>query len=299
MDYIGGFFALISTGLFHVPDTVWAALIAASVAFVTTTLSNRNSRKQLRMQQDHNAGQQRLEREMSLRRDVYLPAIEAVSRIQASMSRLMDVKEDQTALGRSMVDNTAMLLKAHLVAQQPTVTALMKFQKAVMPGYVQMLVRRAPLVVRKTQIDLTQGYMDSAIAEHQRIVQLMKEHNIAGSSDRAAMERLNVQAKNELENHSRHTATMKELNAQQGADVLKLGAALSDWLEEHSSLLPEALLCARRDLALPIDEAEYRRLSAEQQSAAIAVMRDLPNIYKQAQENAAPPPPPEPPRPAE
>jgi hypothetical protein len=292
VELLGRFFALMSTALSHVPDTVWAALIAAGVAFVTTTLSNRNSRKQLAMQLDHNARQQKLEREMSLRRDVYLPAIEAASRIQASMSRLVDVKEDQTALGRSMVDNTASLLKAHLVAQQPTVTALMKFQRAVMPGYVQMLVKRAPLVARKTQIDLTQGFMDSSIAEHQRIVQLMKEHNIAGSTDRAAMERLNLQAKNELENHSRHFATMNELNAQQGADLLALGATLTDWLEEHSSLLPEALLCARRDLELPIDEAEYRRLSTEQQSAAVAIMRDMPNFYKQAHGKSGPPEPP-------
>jgi hypothetical protein len=292
MECTRRFFELAGAAFSLVPDTVWAALIAASVAFVTTTLSNRNSRKQLAMQLKHNADQQKLEREMALRRDVYLPAVEAVSRIQASMSRLMDVKEDQTALGRSMVDNTATLLKAHLVAQQPTVTALMKFQRAVMPGYVQMLVKRTPLVVRKTQIELTQGFLDASIAEHQRIVQLMKEHNIAGSTDRAAMERLNLQAKNELENHSRHLATMNELNAQQGADLLALGAVLTNWLEEHSSLLTEALLCARRDLELPIDEAEYRRLSAEQQSAALAVMRDMPKMYKQSQGNSDPPEPP-------
>ena len=71
--------------------------------------------------------------------------------------------------------------------------------------------------------------------------------------------------------------------------LLALGAVLTNWLEEHSSLLPEALLCARRDLELPIDEAEYRRLSAEQQSAAVAVMRDMPNFYKQSQGNSGPP----------
>jgi hypothetical protein len=280
MEWMRGFGAFLLAGISDVPNTVWAALIAASVAFVTTTLSNRNSRKQLAMQLDHNARQQKSEREMSLRREVYLPAMEAVSQIQASMSRLVDVKEDQTALGRIMVDNTATLLKAHLVAEQPTVTALMKFQRAVIPGYVQMLVKRAPLVVRKSQIDLTQGYIDSAMAEHQRIVQLMKEHNISGSTERAAMERLNFQAKQELESHSKYLASMNELNAQQGADVHALGAVLINWLEKHSSLLPEAVLCARRDLELPIDEAEYRRLSAEQQSEAIAILRDVPKMFR-------------------
>jgi hypothetical protein len=264
----------------HVPDTVWAALVAAGVAFVTTTLSNRNSRKQLAMQLAHAADQQKSQREMALRRDVYLPAVEAVARIQSSLSRLVDVKEDQTALGHSLVDNFSALLKAHLVANQPTVTALMNFQRAVMPTYVEMLRRRLPLLMRKQQVELTQQFMDSAIAEHGRLVQLMKQHNIAGSTDGAAMERLNVQAQRELEMHGKHLAKLNELNAQQMADLFALGEVLTNYLESSSSLLPEALLCARRDLELPIDEAEYRRLSAEQQSAAVAIMRDMPKTFK-------------------
>jgi len=69
----------------HVPETVWAALIAAGVAFLTTTLSNRNSRKQLQMQLTHNAGQQKQEREMALRRDVHLPVIEAIVRARTEL----------------------------------------------------------------------------------------------------------------------------------------------------------------------------------------------------------------------
>ena len=67
----------------HVPDPVWAALIgaiiASGVSFVVTILSNRNSRKQLQMQLDENARQRDRERTMTLRRDVYLPATEAIT----------------------------------------------------------------------------------------------------------------------------------------------------------------------------------------------------------------------------
>jgi hypothetical protein len=73
--------------LHRVPDVVWAALIAAGVAFLTTTLSNRNSRKQLKMQLDSSAQHQKLEREMALRRDVYLPVAEAIPRMNGCIGR--------------------------------------------------------------------------------------------------------------------------------------------------------------------------------------------------------------------
>jgi hypothetical protein len=265
----------ILSALHHVPDTVWAALIAAGVAFFTATLSNRNSRKQLRMQLDSSATQQRLEREMALKRDVYLPTVEAVARIQGALGRLVDVNESQTEIARQMAADLATVLKAHLVASQATVTAIMNFTKVVMPAFLELTFLRAPFVNRKQLIALTQGHMDSALADHKALVQLMKQRNISGSSDSAAMERLQTQARNELTMHNKHADEQRDLFDEQNAGLALLGAKLGEILEKTSALLPEVLLSARRDLELPLDDAEYHRLSAEQQQAARIVMQDV------------------------
>lgn len=81
--------------LHHVPEVVWAALIAALVAFTSTVLSNRNSRKQLKLQLDDNALQRDRDRTMCLRRDVYLPAAEALARLQGALGKLTSVNADQ------------------------------------------------------------------------------------------------------------------------------------------------------------------------------------------------------------
>src|SRR5262249_37943037 len=74
-----------------VPDTVWAAVIAASIAFLTTILTNKNSRKQLRMQLQHEAQERERERAMALRRDVFLPAAEALIRGQHALGQVVNI----------------------------------------------------------------------------------------------------------------------------------------------------------------------------------------------------------------
>ncbi len=154
-------------------------------------------------------------------------------------------------------------------------TAIMNFTKVVMPAFLELTLMRTPLVNRKQQIAMIQGYMDSALAEHRALVQLMKQHVISGSSDSAAMERLQAQARNELEMHNRHADQQRDLFDDQNEGLALLSAKLGETLEKTSALLPEVLLSARRDLELPLNDAEYHRLSAEQVQAARIVMQDV------------------------
>src|SRR5580698_1466183 len=146
-------FAWLGASLHHVPDVIWGALIAALVAFTSTMLSNRNSRKQLRMQLTSDALQQDRERAMALRRDVYLPAAEAIARCQGALGQLTDVNADQKAVAHQLVVDLATFAKIHLVASEPTIIALMTYQKAFMPAYVELLELRAPMMNRQREIE--------------------------------------------------------------------------------------------------------------------------------------------------
>src|SRR6266704_5415453 len=136
----------------QVPDTVWAALIAAGVAFLTTTLSNRNSRKQLQMQLSYSARERDRDRGMALRRDVYLPALEAVARAHGALGQAANPAVDLTAVGTQMVADLATMAKVHLVASEATIRGLLAFQKALMPAYLELVTRRIPLVVRRAAV---------------------------------------------------------------------------------------------------------------------------------------------------
>jgi hypothetical protein len=287
--------AALSVGLLakriHVPDTVWAALIAAGVAFFTTTLSNSNSRKQLRMQLNSNALQQDRERAMALRRDVYLPAAEALARCQGALGRLSSMKADQEAIAQQLVADIATLSKIHLVAGESTIIALMAYQKALMPAYIELLELRAPMLNRQRAIDQQQSFMDAAIAEHKQIVHLMREHNISGNPDAARLDRLKLQGQNLLKRHNEYNEQQTALGKEQFAAQLKISEKLTAMLAKTAALIPEALLSARHDFELPIDDAKYRILYGEQQEAALNMMR---GVIQRAR-NPNPPSPPAPP----
>jgi hypothetical protein len=263
--------------LHHVPDVVWAALsgavVASGISLFTTILSNRNSRKQLRMQLQDNGLQRDRDRAMALRRDVYLPASEALTRMQAALGQLTDIGADQARIGRHISTGMGILYKAHLVANAPTVRALMAYQAAFMPVYLEVIMLRSSLVVHKMGIETQQKFIDRADAEYQRIVQIMKQHNIAGSTDRAAFERLNAQSVVELQALKTHSDKQSVLRSQLFAGQMALGEKLAEALAKTAAVLPDALISCRHELEMPIDDPiEYRSLFEQQQSAAREIM---------------------------
>jgi hypothetical protein len=282
-------FASLVAALHHVPDVIWAALIAAFVAFGSTWLSNRNSRKQLRMQLASTALQQDRDRTMALRRDVFLPATEALARLQGALGRLTSVNADQEAIAQQFVTDNATLAKIHLVASESTITALMAYQKAFMPAYLELIALRAPMVIRQRAIDLEQTFMDAAIAEHKQIVQLMKDHNISGSADSARLDRVILQGGKIMSRHKTLSETQAALWREQAAAQLHIAEKLAEILARITPLIPGALLSARKDVDLPINEYTYRKLYDEQQEAALSMLR---GILDRARNPPPPPPPP-------
>ena len=67
------------TWLTSIPHVVWAAIIASGLTIFGVTLANRANKKCLILQLNHDAQQKDKEREMQLRRDVYIEAAEAIA----------------------------------------------------------------------------------------------------------------------------------------------------------------------------------------------------------------------------
>jgi hypothetical protein len=287
-------FAAIGSWLHGIPDVVWAALIAAGIAFLSNFLSNRNSRKQLQMQLDATAQREKIEREMALRRDVYLPAIEAITRAQAMLGRLTDINVDQVELGAQLTTDLATISKVHLIASDATIRALMVYTKTLMPAFMELIALRTALLIRKHSIGLAQTYMDASMAEHRRLIQLMKELNIAGNSDRDAMDRLKRQAQHELEFFNTQAKKQAEMAEQQNVDVFALIRRLSELMGPISATIPDALVSARRELDLPLDEAAFRQMFAQQLQAAQSATLNIEAQIKGAMQPKPPSPPPPP-----
>jgi len=252
-----------------VPDTVWAAVIAASIAFLTTILTNKNSRKQLRMQLQHEAQERERERAMALRRDVFLPAAEALIRGQHALGQVVNIDapiEEAQKLMNSALTATS---KIHLVADESTVRAVMAYTTTLMPAYMELLQLRVPILIRANQAKSHQAIADRAFADLTRTNELMKQFNISGQTDQGAWARLVRQSEAEQKLMQEH---IEKANGFRSANMVAqqaMGKRSSGLSVQLARCFPDALLSARKELGLPIDEAAYRELFATQEADAI------------------------------
>jgi hypothetical protein len=275
----------------QIPDVALGAIIAAgmslltaALAFVGVVLTNWQTMKRFRMELTHKASESDRNREMQLRRDVYLPAAEAIMRSASSLARLTDVRIDERDLMRELADAAGILAKTHVVAKEATVTALVRFQSALMKNFMELSTARIPLKVRQSEIDRLNLDIANEAKEAARWVELMKQFNLQCNSDQEKWQALVSQS--ELTQRRLHELTDQhaKLSPSYLRDIVDYGRHASAKNLETMRLLPDALLAARAEMELPIDEARYRALSeataVEAELAVHDAMEKLSSLIK-------------------
>jgi heme exporter protein D len=313
--------------IYGIPLALWiavgVALLSAIVTLTSVVLSNRNSRRNLREQLRRNAGQftaqlahdseqleRRLaheaeqrerERTMSLRREVYLEAAEALAHANALIGRVTNIENDQKVLGDEFATDLAKLAKIHIVGSPPTVQAIMDYVNALAPGFLELVAKRTPLMVRKAGIAQQQTFIDAALAERKRFTAMLQQLNLDGVTDETKRDPIFAQSRFATETHQSHIAAMGELWRLQLEGIFDIAHHSLALADKVSRLLPPAILAVRSEMDLALDPEWYAGLWIQQSANVRAVTERLLEslrewVRKQAEE-AAPKilPPPAPP----
>lgn len=258
-------------GLFHyVPDVVWGAFIAAVASYITARMTNRNSRTQLQMQLTADATQRDRERTMALRRDVYLPAAEAIVRAQQALGNVGNLNMELPEIQKDINEAFTAASKIHLVANEATVRAVMGFFAALMPAYFELLRLRVPLSTRQHSAAAHQAIANRADADLVRTNELMKQFNLSGQTDKAAWDRLVRQSQAEQKMVQDYNTAANKLRAENVVGIKAMAQRSTRLSLEVGRKFPEAVLAARSELGLSIDPAAYQQLFAQQEADVIA-----------------------------
>jgi hypothetical protein len=277
--------------------TVAVGVLSAGAAIIVVWRSNANSRANLREQLArgenqftqqlahdseqlerrlaHEADQRDRERTMSLRREVYLEAAEALAHANGLIGRMTDIENDQKVLGQEFATDLAKIAKIHIVGSPKTVQAVMDYVNALSPGFIELVAKRAPLMIRKADIAHQQTFIDAALAERKRFTAMMQQLNLDRVSDPVRWEPVNAQSKIATEAHQSHIAAMGELWRLQLEgifDIVRHSLALAD---KVTRLLPPAILAVRSEMDLPLDPEWYASLWNEQLANVKAVTERL------------------------
>ncbi len=245
------------------PDAVYGALVALGGVVLTTLHSGAMRQADL----NNTTAQKKTEREMGLRRDVFLPAYDGATRALNAIAGLLESSKSREDLSADYAAGLAGLSKAMLVAEPATIAGVQRLAGALGLTWNECNANRIVLDQigarfkaierdRELEIDLRQ----TAI-KHWQSVQVQPNVNIQ-AGERA------IQA---IQTHEQRIAG---LNAQLVAVTLERDARYLEALKPLVKrlavirpLFPPVLAALRREMDLPFDEQAFstaqEKLTAE------------------------------------
>ena len=249
--------------LAQIPATFWGIIIGAFFTLSGILLTNHFHDRRLRTQLAHDRALKDREREMSLRKDIYLGAAEAVSAGLIAISRFTNLEIPHEKLTEGYLDKAPSIAKVHVIGKEATVSAVVNFSAELNATFLRLGARRFALVAQKQRIESLRSESNASRKANARTLELMTQYNLEGLTDQR---KWNVLQQNfEFEQR-------RGEEARQEADTL--AATLYPMLLQYTKecvgesirlggFWMPALFSARKELELPLDEPEYRRIAEE------------------------------------
>jgi len=211
---------------------------------------------------------------MSLRKDIYLAAAEAVSAGLIAVGRFANLDIPHEKLTEGYLDKAPSITKVHIIAKEETVRAVVNFTAELNATFLRLLARRLPLVSQKQQIDLLRGQIDTSLKENSRTLELIKQYNIDGLNDPRKWSVLQQNFEFERDRGAQSTQEVDTLNATLIPMQLQYMDECIGETIKLGRLFTPALFSIRKELELPIDETEFRRISDEATAKQVESLRE-------------------------
>ena len=239
-----------------VPDVIWSAIIASGLTFLGVTLSNRANRKCLLMQLNHAAQQKDKERELQIRKEVYMEAAEAIAEaikdIQLLPNRI--IRTDNLEICNKLLPALA---KVHMVGTLDTVKNTIQFMGKFNQSTLSIVPEITKFAVLKQELANLNSLSEIQINTMKEINKNFEQMDSSSKQNPNILDTYKKTFQGMKTEHDTTIALMINKEAQQKSLHTKL---LSMCLEAGIYLQKESLyviLSIRKELNLEIDSAEY------------------------------------------
>ena len=243
-----------------IPDVVWAAIIASLLTVLGVFLTNRGSSHRLLKELLHDSEQRDRERNMDLRREIYLKAAEALTVNHMVLMKLSDLSTSYSELSNQFSKTTASISKVNIIGSNKTVEAVTTLSSIIGKKFLELSAQRYPLMLRLEKIKVQNGLHDQSAKERGRMVEIMKEHNMQGSTDKNLWETINQNFEFEKNRCEEYLDKISKLQEQNGQEQMQLTLACLQALKETGEYFTPALCAVREEMDIPFDIEAYKEI---------------------------------------
>lgn len=270
-----------------VPATFWGVVFGSLLSLGGVALTNRASDRRLRAQFEHERMQKAKEREMALRKEVFLAAAEAVAAGMNAISRFSNLDLPNDQITSDYIEKSPAIAKVHVIAKAETIQAMVSFTGELGALFLKLIAKRFELMGDRSAIALIDSQVADFGKERDRILELIKQQNIEGVvGDR----RWNVlQGNFDFERKRINEALTRRAQLVETLQPKHL-EFMRDCVHHTSvlgRLLVPALSAIRAELELPFDDDSYQKLVSEsmarqQQAIDEFIMQFMPGAARPA-----------------
>jgi hypothetical protein len=153
------------------PSELWAALGAFAVwalTVLTNRISNSHASQMLRDQLAHDSAERQREREYAIKRQVYLPAIEASAHATSLLAQLCHADIDRHNIEIGLADASTKVAAASAFASEETWLAMMKLQQAMGRLHSDLSANRGPIELEHLNLKYAREQAQIALQEQER-----------------------------------------------------------------------------------------------------------------------------------
>ncbi|UJH77385.1 hypothetical protein L0U95_22150 (plasmid) [Burkholderia cenocepacia] len=157
--------------LSRIPNVVWSGIVASLITVLGVLVTNAGLSKRHRQQLAHSASESKVEREMELRRDIYMPAIEATVIATSAIGGLSNPVTSQDDVTEKYADAAAKLGKASAIASPETVRTLGTLTERMRVLYTKLLICRQPIMNAHSRMSAAIALIDRNSQDRDRWIQ--------------------------------------------------------------------------------------------------------------------------------
>jgi hypothetical protein len=159
-----------------IPDTFWGVIVGGIISLMSVLLTNRANYQRLQAQLSHERELRKKERELSLKKDIYLAAAEAIVTGMTAIGYFPDMNKPTNKLTEAFAEKSPSIAKVHIIAEKETVRVVLNLMGELAKAYQQLSTKRNHLEGMKKNNDFSAKiieYATECIAETARLNNLL------------------------------------------------------------------------------------------------------------------------------
>ncbi len=204
-----------------------------------------------------------IEREKTLKKEVYLVAIEAITRSYNMILNFSDLDIETKQLNNNINKDTSLISRVHLVASESTVESVLKIMSLIGDSSLELLLDRQVFMIRKADIETLQQLRSESNKKISKLILILENlnsQNLLNTRQNDIIQHKLKEKELEVFNCSQEINNIWKL---QNQELLIYSKKCMTHFLTILKLFPETILSIRRELDLKISQELYLEIFNE------------------------------------